>query len=89
MKEEDLALTKAINSGDTNLGLFIYLLRCSRAPTCEIRSAHTSVFGHFDLCIVYVAILSLKERRNRGEFLRIMDQKPQAVTLLLQVLLVF
>lgn len=79
MKEDNVALDKALSSGDTDLGTYILL------------SVNILSFTHGSLLIgcslrctttVYHVLLHLKSRIALGDFFRIVDDRPTAAALL-------
>lgn len=88
MEQDELALIKAIESGDTDLGKATPMNLCVRLLALLKYMSITRPLAHpikpsFVVCApVYLVIFHLKRKLQLGEFFRIINNKPLACNLL-------
>lgn len=74
MQEDELALIKAIESGDTDLGNYCILKKMNKFYSC-LRNLFINFYT------VYLVMLHLKRKLPLPEFFRIINNKPMACNL--------
>jgi len=88
MKKSPLALSKAIESGDTDLGKnpFTSTFTNLNTPCCRKTHIRDGLPTYtFSFMLVYTVVMYLKNELNRGDFFMMLRNQPVALSLYRQV----